>query len=165
MNKYSSMFAYVRICPLDWRKCSAGFGCRLRSKDSICAQLTKEYVMGNCAPVLVASVAQLVEQLTLNQLVVGSNPPRGTSLRLLGFGSARQFFLQFLMCPCSQSISFAASKIFSSVSRNNAEMIFESSPRSVICLVVAKISLRLSMADFPASAENHFCNFESCAMA
>jgi hypothetical protein len=27
---------------------------------------------------LVASVAQLVEQLTLNQLVVGSNPPRGT---------------------------------------------------------------------------------------
>jgi hypothetical protein len=26
----------------------------------------------------VASVAQLVEQLTLNQLVVGSNPPRGT---------------------------------------------------------------------------------------
>ena len=29
---------------------------------------------------LVASVAQLVEQLTLNQLVVGSNPPRGTSL-------------------------------------------------------------------------------------
>ena len=28
----------------------------------------------------VASVAQLVEQLTLNQLVVGSNPPRGTSL-------------------------------------------------------------------------------------
>ncbi len=29
---------------------------------------------------LVASVAQLVEQLTLNQLVVGSNPPRGTIL-------------------------------------------------------------------------------------
>jgi hypothetical protein len=29
-------------------------------------------------PLLVASVAQLVEQLTLNQLVVGSNPPRGT---------------------------------------------------------------------------------------
>jgi hypothetical protein len=28
----------------------------------------------------VASVAQLVEQLTLNQLVVGSNPPRGTTL-------------------------------------------------------------------------------------
>jgi hypothetical protein len=28
---------------------------------------------------LVASVAQLVEQLTLNQLVVGSNPPRGTT--------------------------------------------------------------------------------------
>ena len=28
----------------------------------------------------VASVAQLVEQLTLNQLVVGSNPPRGTIL-------------------------------------------------------------------------------------
>jgi hypothetical protein len=27
----------------------------------------------------VASVAQLVEQLTLNQLVVGSNPPRGTT--------------------------------------------------------------------------------------
>jgi hypothetical protein len=27
---------------------------------------------------LVASVAQLVEQLTLNQLVVGSSPPRGT---------------------------------------------------------------------------------------
>ena len=26
-----------------------------------------------------ASVAQLVEQLTLNQLVVGSNPPRGTT--------------------------------------------------------------------------------------
>ncbi len=31
-------------------------------------------------PLLVASVAQLVEQLTLNQLVVGSNPPRGTNL-------------------------------------------------------------------------------------
>jgi hypothetical protein len=29
----------------------------------------------------VASVAQLVEQLTLNQLVVGSNPPRGTILQ------------------------------------------------------------------------------------
>ncbi len=29
-------------------------------------------------PVMAASVAQLVEQLTLNQLVVGSNPPRGT---------------------------------------------------------------------------------------
>ena len=30
------------------------------------------------SPGAVASVAQLVEQLTLNQLVVGSNPPRGT---------------------------------------------------------------------------------------
>jgi hypothetical protein len=28
--------------------------------------------------VLVASVAQLVEQLTLNQLVLGSSPSRGT---------------------------------------------------------------------------------------
>jgi hypothetical protein len=33
---------------------------------------------------MVASVAQLVEQLTLNQLVLGSSPSRGTTL-LKGF--------------------------------------------------------------------------------
>jgi hypothetical protein len=33
--------------------------------------------------VLVASVAQLVEQLTLNQLVLGSSPSRGTTSDLL----------------------------------------------------------------------------------
>ena len=40
---------------------------------------------------LVASVAQLVEQLTLNQLVVGSNPPRGTILFCKTMNTARQF--------------------------------------------------------------------------
>ena len=34
----------------------------------------------NLCPLLVASVAQLVEQLTLNQLVLGSSPSRGTIL-------------------------------------------------------------------------------------
>ena len=34
-----------------------------------------------CAPFVVASVAQLVEQLTLNQLVQGSSPCRGTNLQ------------------------------------------------------------------------------------
>ena len=36
-----------------------------------------------CAPFVVASVAQLVEQLTLNQLVQGSSPCRGTNLQHL----------------------------------------------------------------------------------
>ena len=38
---------------------------------------------------MVASVAQLVEQLTLNQLVVGSNPPRGTTFVLPAPSGAR----------------------------------------------------------------------------
>jgi hypothetical protein len=33
-------------------------------------------------PALVASVAQLVEQLTLNQLVLGSSPSRGTNFQI-----------------------------------------------------------------------------------
>jgi hypothetical protein len=41
----------------------------------------------NLLHLLVASVAQLVEQLTLNQLVPGSSPGRGTSLRAAGFSS------------------------------------------------------------------------------
>ena len=37
---------------------------------------------------LVASVAQLVEQLTLNQLVLGSSPSRGTTSNSHQFWSA-----------------------------------------------------------------------------
>jgi hypothetical protein len=40
--------------------------------------LTKVPGVPNALPSLVASVAQLVEQLTLNQLVPGSSPGRGT---------------------------------------------------------------------------------------
>ena len=44
----------------------------------------------------VASVAQLVEQLTLNQLVQGSNPCRGTSLRA---SARRPDFISFFDVP------------------------------------------------------------------
>jgi hypothetical protein len=73
--------------------------------------LTKEYVVGNCAPVLVASVAQLVEQLTLNQLVAGSSPARGTSLCPLGYDSAGQLQILpqriFLSCFARLAINEA----------------------------------------------------------
>ena len=36
------------------------------------------FLHGTVVPLPNASVAQLVEQLTLNQLVLGSNPSRGT---------------------------------------------------------------------------------------
>ena len=38
-------------------------------------------VHGSLSDLLVASVAQLVEQLTLNQLVLGSSPSRGTTFQ------------------------------------------------------------------------------------
>ncbi len=41
--------------------------------------LTNRAGAATLCPSLVASVAQLVEQLTLNQLVLGSSPSRGTN--------------------------------------------------------------------------------------
>jgi integrase len=43
------------------------------------AGVDKSFGRPNLCPLLVASVAQLVEQLTLNQLVLGSSPSRGTT--------------------------------------------------------------------------------------
>ena len=54
--------------------------CRRKNSDGIIDKRKRGWdVLG---PLLVASVAQLVEQLTLNQLVVGSNPPRGTNFSI-----------------------------------------------------------------------------------
>jgi len=39
-----------------------------------------------------ASVAQLVEQLTLNQLVLGSNPSRGTPLNTKGLWRLKPYY-------------------------------------------------------------------------
>ena len=50
-------------------------------------RLTIRAGVGILSSRLVASVAQLVEQLTLNQLVVGSNPPRGTTFLCFTPGS------------------------------------------------------------------------------
>ena len=66
----------------DWQKTCANGLAILRGSCEIGARAELRVFQPNplCEPALwVASVAQLAEQLTLNQLVLGSSPSRGTN--------------------------------------------------------------------------------------
>ena len=54
-------------------------------RSNLCSDhLAEWFMLGYASPF--ASLAQLVEQLTLNQRVAGSNPARGIALLLRSFG-------------------------------------------------------------------------------
>src|SRR5882672_8237389 len=88
----------VRQPPIAWRRRSRRIYTRILRTWSYCVRSLNEPVVfqrrvdktpspHNLFHLLVASVAQLVEQLTLNQLVPGSSPGRGTTSKKTERGS------------------------------------------------------------------------------